>query len=627
MFERFHRVRNTRARTHEGTGIGLALVQELSRLHGGGVSVASADGRGTTFTVTVRRGTTHLPADRISTAHALESTRVGAAPFVEEALRWLGDAHVPAPGAPSTAREDAPRVLVADDNADMRDYLARILGHSYRVEAVADGRAALDRIEAQPPDLVLADVMMPELDGFGLLAAVRQHTATRSLPFVLLSARAGEEARIEGLQAGADEYLVKPFSARELQACVASQLQLAAIRREAERERTQVLEEASQIKDDFLASLSHELRTPLSAILGYARLLRSNVIAQDKVPKAIETIERNATSLTQIVEDVLDISRIVSGKLRLKVQPVDFPQIVRVAVDAVAPAADAKGVRVETILDPQAAPISGDPERLQQIIWNLLTNAVKFTPRGGKVQVRLARVNSSVEFAVSDTGIGIAPEFLPHVFERFRQAEAGIARERGGLGLGLSIARQLTEMHGGTIEAFSGGVGQGSTFRVTVPLMILHPATEQGIRVHPRADVAPRHTTVVDLRGVHVLVVDDERDALSLVAEVLEGAGADVKTADSAQRGLAALDQRVPDVIVADLGMPHMDGFQFIDRIRTHPNPSVKNVPAAALTAYARSEDRVKALTAGFHIHLIKPIDPAELVTTVAALARRFTLR
>ncbi len=388
------------------------------------------------------------------------------------------------------------------------------------------------------------------------------------------------------------------------------------------------VQEASRIKDDFLASLSHELRTPLNAILGYARMLRSGIVPPDKKEKAIETIERNAMSLTQIVEDVLDISRIVSGKIRLNVQPVEFPEIVQSGVDAIAPAADAKGVRIETILDPEAGPVSGDPERLQQVLWNLLSNAVKFTNRGGKVQVRLERVNSHLEVAVSDTGIGIAPEFLPHVFERFRQADAGIARERGGLGLGLSIARQLTELHGATIDVSSGGLNQGTTFRLKIPLMIVHPVRDDVPRVHPRSSAGgTRRRAAADLGGVSVLVVDDEPDALALVSEVLQAAGARVTTAASAAEALNILDADVPDVVVADLGMPHVDGFQFIDRVRRHHNSRVRDVPAAALTAYARSEDRMKALRSGFQMHLAKPIDPAELVTTIAALARRFVTR
>ncbi len=1061
MFERFHRVRHARARTHEGTGIGLALVQELARLHGGDVSVSSREGEGTTFTVSIRTGTSHLPPDRVSPATQPALASAAAIPYVEEAFRWLPSANDPSPSLPDPAAahaaadgagEQRPRVLVVDDNADMRDYVGRILGQNYQVDAVGDGRTALDRMRAQPPDLVVADVMMPKLDGFGLLAEIRGDERLRSVPVVLLSARAGEEARIEGLHAGADEYLVKPFSARDLLASVGSQLQLARLRRESERalrdrseqyltllnqapvgvyllgadfrirefnpaarqlfgavrgdligrdfneilhtirqpqdaddisrifrktletgepylttepaevhvdgvvtayyewqlnritlqdgafglvcyfrdvseqrraaaakahlaaiidsaddaiigkdldgviqscnaaaerlfgytsdelvgqpvrilipaerqseeddilarlrrgeriehfetirvtkdgrrldisltispvrdesgrvigaskiardisgvkraeaerirllqenaavtetlnrvgtivasdlDRTRVVQavtdaatelttaqfgaffynlvddggesytlytlsgvapeafakfpmprntevfaptfkgvgvvrsaditrdpryghnapyhgmppghlpvrsylavpvkgrsggvigglffghsevgrftdqherlavgvaswasvalenarmymsvqEASRIKDEFLASLSHELRTPLNAILGYARMLRTGMIAPDKKEKAIDTIERNATSLTQIVEDVLDISRIVSGKIRLHVQSVDFPDIVRSAIDAVAPAADAKGIRLEAMLDPQASPISGDPERLQQVLWNLLSNAVKFTNRGGKVQVRLERVNSHVEVNVSDTGIGISPEFLPHVFERFRQADAGISRERGGLGLGLSIARQLIEMHGGTIDASSPGPGKGSTFRIKMPLMILHPMPEQLPRVHPRSGTSASKP-VADLAGVHVLAVDDEADALSLVSEALEAVGARVSTARSAQAALTKLDLEVPDVLVADLGMPTVDGFAFIGRVRRHPNPRVREIPAAALTAYARSEDRVKALRAGFQIHLAKPIDPAELVTTIAALVKRF---
>lgn len=386
-----------------------------------------------------------------------------------------------------------------------------------------------------------------------------------------------------------------------------------------------MVRDASRLKDEFLASLSHELRTPLNAVLGYARMLSTGMVAPDKQLRALKTIERNATSLTQIVEDVLDISRIVSGKIRLNVQPVDFPKIVENAIEAVTPAADAKGVRLEPVLDPQATPVSGDPERLQQILWNLLSNAVKFTNRGGKVQVRLGCVDSSVEVSVADTGIGISSEFLPHVFERFRQADAGIARERGGLGLGLSIASQLAEMHGGTIRAASGGAGHGSTFTLRLPLMIVQPLSRlEPDRVHPRAVAGAQRPSSGDLHGVHVVAVDDDADAVTLVAELLEAAGARVSAVSSAGDALRLMASDPPDVLVTDLGMPRVDGFQLIDQVRAHHNPLVRRVPAAALTAYARSEDRVKALRAGFQIHLAKPIDPTELVTAVAALANRF---
>jgi len=1066
VFERFHRVRNVRARTQEGTGIGLALVQELARLHGGTVLAESEEGRGATFTVSILTGTAHLPPERISAIRHLVPTNVGPTPFVEEALRWrLGSqrASTRADASPTpigTANSGTPistqRLLVVDDNADMRDYLAAILGRHYRVEVVADGAEALQRIRSAPPDLVLSDVMMPSLDGFGLLAAIRGDARTRSVPLILLSARAGEEARIEGLEAGANEYLVKPFSSRELLAVVASQLELARVRRESERalryqseqhltllngaplgvflldgdlrfaevnpvatpvfsgfpggvlgrgfeevtrsmwpaayaeeiveifrrtlatgepyvstdgggpridrdapeyydwrldritlpdgrfglvcylrdvseqrqaaaaqaylaaivdsaddailakdldgiiqscntaaerlfgysadelvgrsvrllippdrqaeedeiltrlrrgerlqhfetvrvtkdgrrldisltispvrdargriigaskigrditatkqaeaERIRLLQEnaavtetlnnvgalvasdldrskvvqavtdaateligaefgaffynvldergetytlytisgvpreafskfpmprntavfeptfkgtgvfrsdditqesryghntpyngmpaghlpvrsylavpvkgrggdvigglffghseaakfaehherivvgiaawaalalenaqlyenvqdASRLKDDFLASLSHELRTPLNAIVGYVRMLQAGMLPPEKRQKAIDTVARNATSLTQIVEDVLDISRIVSGKIRLNVQPVDLPTVVRDAIEAIAPAADAKGVRLETVIDPHAAPISGDPERMQQVLWNLLSNAVKFTKREGKVQIRLERVNSHVEVIVSDTGIGISPEFLPHVFERFRQAEGGTTRERGGLGLGLSIARQLTEMHGGTIDAASAGLDQGATFCVKLPLMSVQPIREEGTRVHPRSPSAPGKVEGGPLNGIHVLAVDDEPDALLLVSTVLEAAGARVTTAPSAEEALEKLLPEVPDVVVTDLGMPRVDGFAFIERLRQHESAKVREVPAAALTAYARSEDRMRALRAGFQIHLAKPIDPAELVTTIASLAKRVVVK
>ena len=385
-----------------------------------------------------------------------------------------------------------------------------------------------------------------------------------------------------------------------------------------------MVQETSRLKDEFLASLSHELRTPLNAVLGYARMLRTGIVTPEKQANAIETIERNATSLTHIVEDVLDISRIISGKIRLHVQPVDVPRIVQHAIDAVTPAADARGVRIEAVLDPHASPVSGDLERLQQVMWNLLSNAVKFTGRGGKVQVRLGRVNSHIEVSVADTGIGISAEFLPHVFERFRQADASITRERGGLGLGLSIAQQLAELHGGTIQAGSGGIGHGAMFTLKLPLMIVHPVPHGGAeRVDPRAAATMQNNPNGDLTDIHVVAVDDDADAVILLAELLQAAGARVRTAAGAEAALQMIETELPDVIVTDLGMPQVDGFQLIERIRGHRDSVVRRIPAAALTAYARSGDRVKALRAGFQIHLAKPIDPAELITAVAALAGR----
>jgi PAS domain S-box-containing protein len=382
--------------------------------------------------------------------------------------------------------------------------------------------------------------------------------------------------------------------------------------------------EASRLKDEVLATLSHELRTPLNAVLGYARMMRTQTLSPEKASGAWDVVERNATSLKQIIEDVLDVSRIVAGRLRLNVEPVDLPGILRDAMATVMPAADARGVRVETLIEPLTAPVSGDADRLQQIVWNLLSNAIKFTPRGGKVQLRLSRVNSHVEVTVSDTGRGISPDFLPFVFERFRQADATFTREHGGLGLGLAIAKQLAELHGGTITASSGGPDQGATFTVKLPLMIVHqsvPAEHQ--REHPHADRrAPELQTIPRLDGIHVLAVDDEPDSLELLRTVLEGAGATVSTSRSGAEALEAIRHDVVDVLIADVGMPGMDGLQLIRAIRQMPEPA-RSIPAAALTAYARSQDRITSLASGFHMHLVKPIDPLELVVAVATLAPR----
>jgi CheY-like chemotaxis protein len=392
----------------------------------------------------------------------------------------------------------------------------------------------------------------------------------------------------------------------------------------AERERLLALaRDASRLKDEFLATLSHELRTPLNAILGYVRMIRSGLVSGARLERAMETIERNAASLSQMVEDILDVSRIIAGKIRLDVQVIDLTGVVKGAVASVLPAAEAKGIRIETVFDPRAVPITGDPERLQQVVWNLMSNAVKFTSRGGRVQVHIERVASHVEIVVSDTGVGISSDFLPHIFERFRQADASSTRERGGLGLGLSIARHIVESHGGTIHAASNGEGTGSTFRVALPIRIIHDPPD-GDRIHPHvAEEVPIPHPLPDLHGVTVLTVDDDRDALRLVREILEAAGATVLTAESGQEALNSLHVTRPHVLVADLGLPRMDGFELVDRIRRLGDEGLRAIPAAALTAFARSEDRTRVLRSGFQMHLTKPIAPGELMAAVAVLAKR----
>ena len=383
----------------------------------------------------------------------------------------------------------------------------------------------------------------------------------------------------------------------------------------------QQVQVADRLKDEFLATLSHELRTPLNAILGYARLLQGGAITGEKMGRALDIVERNASALTQMVEEVLEVSRIISGKMRLSIQAVDLPTVVQSAVESVAPAAEAKRLRIQTAIDPDAGPISGDPDRLQQIVWNLVSNAVKFTPKGGRIQVRVERVESLVDIVVSDTGVGIKPEFLPHLFERFRQADSTTTRHFGGLGLGLAIVRHLVELHGGTVEAISEGEGKGATFRVRLPLMIIHaqPAVDERRKL-TRASAAS--TAVAKLVGVHVLAVDDDPDALSLLTEILELSGARVTTVDSGAQVLELLGTLRPDVLIADIGLPVMDGLEMIRRLRESPESSARNTPAIALTAYARSQDRVRALESGFQTHMAKPADPAELVAAIGALVK-----
>ena len=381
--------------------------------------------------------------------------------------------------------------------------------------------------------------------------------------------------------------------------------------------------EANRLKDEFLATFSHELRTPLNAVLGYARMLRDGLIPVDNQARAIESIERNGSSLAQIVDDVLDVARITSGKLRLHVTDVDLPVVVRHALDAFRPAAAAKGIRLQLVADAGETLVSGDADRLQQVFANLLSNAIKFTPRGGRVEVQARRVDSSIEVSISDTGVGIAPGFLPHVFERFRQADGGLQRGYGGLGIGLSIAKQLVELHGGTLEAHSEGVGHGATFRVQLPLMVAKASPAAGTRVHPVRRAAGQPTTAVRLDGTHVLVVDDEPDARQMVREMLESAGAQVTTAASAGEALQVLEATGAHVLLADLGMPREDGHSLLRRVRVHADSRIRGVPAAALTAFARSEDRTRALRVGFQLHLAKPVDLHELLAAVGALAGR----
>lgn len=389
-----------------------------------------------------------------------------------------------------------------------------------------------------------------------------------------------------------------------------------------EQEARSDAERASQLKDEFLLTLSHELRTPLNALLGWSTLLKRKDLDQTRIRQGLDVIERNVRIQSQLIDDLLDMSRIISGKLRLNVQQVELVSIIEAAVETVRLSAMAKGIRLKQVLDPSAGIVSGDPARLQQVVWNLLSNAIKFTPKGGRVQVVLERVDSHVEISVIDTGLGISPEFLPYVFDKFRQADASLTREHGGLGLGLAIVKHLVELHGGSVKVESAGLSKGATFIVELPLVVVHREQSEN---KDEPDLAEPGATVDDywesaLNGFKVLVVDDEPDARELIRCVLEDSKAQVITAGSAREALEILMREQPDVLVSDIGMPQEDGYKFIHKVRTLPFESGGKIPAVALTAYARADDRKRALMAGYQMHISKPVEPSELIAVVSSL-------
>ncbi|HEY7519914.1 MAG TPA: ATP-binding protein [Methylomirabilota bacterium] len=945
IFERFHRVRGAQSRTHEGTGIGLALVQELVKLHRGEITARSQVNGGSTFAVVIPRGSSHLPPDRIDTARRRASTATGVVPYVAETRSWLPDdvVRVTEPAGSAPIATSGARVLLADDNADMREYLRRLLARHWTIEAVGDGRAALAAARTRVPDLVLTDVMMPGLDGFELLRELRADASTREVPVILLSARAGEESRVEGLEAGADGYLVKPFSARELIAHVDAHLKLKSLREKLQaslreshqrladeladmtrlqqvstrligtddldallleivdaaiavtaanmaniqlldpdagtlkivasrgfdapflkffdtvhdgqaacgtamrsgerviiedvaasplfagtpaldvmlaakalavqstplisrsgrlvgmfsthyhtsrrpsdrelrlldilarqaadaiermqaeeglRQRTEQFEAlldnaplgvylvdadfrirqvnpvarpvfgdipdligrdfdevihilwakpyadevvrlfrhtletgepyftperieqrldrgvteyyewrinriplpdgrhgvvcyfrdisgevqarlaiaesaweaecakaeaeaANRAKDEFLATLSHELRTPLNSILGWTRMLRAGSLDAAATQRALEVVDRNVNHQNRLITDLLDISRIISGKLTLETAVVDLRAIVASVIEMLQPSAQAKSLSITPRLSRGAVPVDGDAERLRQVVTNLVSNAVKFTPSGGQVTVRLESAGDRVRLTVSDTGKGISAEFLPYIFERFRQADVTSTRAQAGLGLGLAIVRHIAELHGGSIRAESAGEGKGATFTVELPLALA--GQDRSSVAEALAQNRMAGSPAKTLEGISVLIVEDDADSRELFATVLVSRGAEVTVVETVREALAVARAARPDVIVCDLAMPGEDGFAFIRTLRSWPGDEAAAIPALALTAYARLEDRDRALGAGFQLHMAKPVEPRDFVEAVAQLARRRT--
>jgi signal transduction histidine kinase/ActR/RegA family two-component response regulator len=491
--------------------------------------------------------------------------------------------------------------------------LRALLGPRFEVEEHADGMSVVGHVREQPPGLILTASVPAE--ALATLHRLRSDPVARLVPALLWGIDAQGE-RAEAFEAGADDVLPEGIPERELRARVAARLEVHRARSEAVRleaaARTEA-EASNRAKDEFIAMISHELRTPLGAILIWTQLLRNEQLDEAASARALGMIERSTKTLAQLIDDLLDVSRIIAGKLLIEPRPVDLPAVVDAALAAAQLPAEGKNIRIDYVVEASLEPVSGDPGRLQQVVGNLLANAIKFTPEGGRVEVKLGRARSHARLVVSDTGIGIDPAFLPYIFERFRQADSTTTRPQKGLGLGLAITRHLVELHGGSIEASSPGEGEGATFTVTLPLL-LYPA-----RATTGRDREGASSTT--LEGLRVLLVDDEDDAREAMAVLLRQAGAEVIAVASAALALEALQREKPDVLLSDIAMPGEDGYALIAKVRSLPAAEGGAIAAAALTAYATGEDRARVLRAGYHGHFAKPIDPGALVSAVAALA------
>ncbi|NIE62882.1 response regulator [Burkholderia sp. Ax-1719] len=758
IFERFHRIEGARARTHEGTGIGLALVLELVKLHAGTVSVESTPGQGSTFTVAIPKGHDHLAAEHIETACDEDAPLLPASPpaarhYVEEAISWLPveeradgrDGALPTPpllpgaadaielraAAPPAASRTAqrPRIVWVDDNADMSRYVARLLAPLYDVETVNDGESALASVRRAPPALLLADVMMPGLDGFALLRALRHDASTRAIPVILLSARAGEEAQIEGMQAGADDYLVKPFSARELLARVDAHVRLARQREQTNatlrasekrlltiieqlpagvgvmdlsgkwtlsnavmkrwlpggipsmhpdqipswrawdpqgnpvapedwpgkralrgetvmpglemrytddhaephwmrssaaplrdgagrvigacvvvqdvtqlKSAEQALQEADRRKDEFLATLAHELRNPLAPIRNGLHILRLAGTGSAAAQRTHDMLERQLDHMVRLVDDLMEVSRITGGKIGLRKEAVELGSVLRQAVETTRALIDAAGHRLTVSLPPEPLMLDADPVRLSQVVANLLNNAAKYTDPGGQIwltaHVERDGDDNRAVVSIRDNGMGISAAMLPKVFDLFIQGERTYSRAQGGLGIGLTLVRSLVELHGGSVEAISEGLGRGSEFVLRLPMAAAARADETDER-----PALPAHTLI----GRNILIVDDNRDAADSLGVLLELLGAQVRIVRDGPAALAMFDSWQPDVVLLDIGMPGMDGYEVARRARAHPASA--GVVLIALTGWGQDEDRRRSKEAGIDFHLVKPVD------------------
>jgi signal transduction histidine kinase len=606
LFDRFHRVQGAKSRSYEGTGIGLALIKELSILHGGEVRVSSVEGKGSTFRVSVRTGTAHLLPEQIGGQRHAASTAIRGAAYVEEANRWDQEPLVLPTASVLPTITTKPRIVWADDNADLREYVAQMLAIDYAVEAVADGEAALAVIRRELPNLVLSDVMMPKLDGFGLIQALRADVQTRNIPIILLSARSGQESAIEGLDAGADDYLSKPFSAKELLARVKTHVELA-------RTRQKWVEEAyaaSLAKTSFLASMSHEIRTPMNAIIGMTSVLLDTSLNEEQ-KLCTEVIRNGGEHLLTVINDILDFSKIEAGKVELELQAFSLRDCIESALDLLSSAANEKGVGLGYLM--QAGTIEGlfsDLGRLRQVLVNILSNAVKFTPRGGEVMVDVSSINDSsancceLHFAVSDTGVGIDPQVIPRLFQPFTQADISTTRISGGTGLGLSISRRLVELLGGQITVES-VLGQGAVFKFSIEAEM---ADLEG-RVTP-IDVIPC------LTGLRVLVVDDLEINRRILLHYLRIWGMTAYACASAAEAIVWIERGDPfDLALLDYQLPDINGLMLARSLRQYR--STQQLPIILLSSMMVDTSNEQSIVTAT---MLKPIKPDQLLTKISAL-------
>jgi len=507
-------------------------------------------------------------------------------------------------------------ILVVDDQDADVSLLERMLrGAGYTsIASTMDPHEVCELQRKNRYCLILLDLQMPGMNGFQVMEGLKDIEKDAYLPVLVITAQPGHKLR--ALQAGAKDFISKPFDLAEVLMRVRNMLEVRLLHNESKK--------ANHLKDEFLATVSHELRTPLNAIMGWARMLGSKQLPPDREGHAIAIIERNALALAHLIDDLLDVSRIIAGTFRLAREPVHLVAVAQAALDAVRPLAVTKNVHLTFSSDlPAIKTVSGDAGRLEQVIWNLLVNAIRFTPEGGRVEVFIAPSNDHMEVRVVDTGQGISPDFLPHVFDRFRQADGATTRRHTGLGLGLAIVRQFVDLHGGTVHAASQGVGCGATFSVRLPI------SAGGAQVGQAAALGERRTTASTaspmprlprLDGLRILVVDDSADGRTLTSLVLTQAGASVKAVASVREALQWLEVERPHVLVSDIGLPDEDGYELIRQIRQDEAEHGGFLPAVALTGYARAEDRAQILAAGFQAHVPKPIEPVELATAIATI-------